>query len=259
MSIQYFCSSDHVWLMRRSTTQEHVPYLLREVRLRILASVTTGNCRSGVRDLWGEGLRAAVREKGWVGSSKELLLAPASSLAGSESAGLARDAEGAEDVIQSGLIWCWCAWVCWNCCVRVCCVCCVCEGACAGRTELRSWCFGGVWSPSSCSRPPSLCSGILNWRSYVCGWQKREPKSGYYIQTAITRQLYIAAGADEWYDNDNVIRKVWWLCFLSSQRSHTCSTASSSEQFLFLSADIRSVIIVLWYGILVFSRQDWGF
>lgn len=96
-------------IMIRSPTQENEPYLLREVRLRILASVTTGNCRSGVRDLCGEGLRVAVCEKGWVGSSKELLLAPASSLAGSESAGLAGDAEGAVDVIQSGLIWCWCA------------------------------------------------------------------------------------------------------------------------------------------------------
>lgn len=98
-----------VLVIIRSTTQENEPYLLREVRLRILASVTTGNCRSGVRDLCGEGLCVAVREKGWVGSSKELLLAPASSLAGSESTGLAGDAEGAVDVIQSGLIWCWCA------------------------------------------------------------------------------------------------------------------------------------------------------
>lgn len=169
------------------TTQENKPYLLREVKLRILASVTTGSCRSGVKDLWGEGLRVAVREKGWVGSSKELLLAPASSLAGSESAGLAGDTEGAVDAIQSGLIWCWCA--CWNCCVRVCCVCCVCESVCAGRRELRSWCLGGVWSPSSCSRPPSLCSGILNWRSYVWGRQRRETKTGYYIWSAITRQL----------------------------------------------------------------------
>lgn len=93
--------------MIRSTTQENELYLLREVRLRILASVTTGNCRSGVRDLCGEGLRVTVREKGWAGSSKELLLTAASSLAGSESAGLA--AEGAVDVIQSELIWCWCA------------------------------------------------------------------------------------------------------------------------------------------------------
>lgn len=202
--------------MIRSNTQENVPYLLREVRLRILASVTTGNCRSGVNDLWGEGLCAAVREKGWVGSSKELLLAPASSLAGSKSAGLAGDAEGAVDVIQSGLIWFWCPWACWNCCVRVCCVCCVWESVCAGRRELRSWCLGGVWSPSSCSRPPSLCSGILNWRSYVWGGQKRETKSGYYIQTAITKQLYIAAGIDQLYDNDNVIIKLWLLYFLSS-------------------------------------------
>lgn len=37
-----------------------------------------------------------------------LLLALASSLTGSNSAGLAGDAEGAVDVIQSGLIWCWC-------------------------------------------------------------------------------------------------------------------------------------------------------
>lgn len=79
-------------------------YLLREVRLRILASVTTGNCGSGVRDLWGEGLCVAVREKGGCGSSKVLLLPPASSLAGSESARLAGDAEGALNVIQSVFI-----------------------------------------------------------------------------------------------------------------------------------------------------------
>lgn len=87
-------------------TQRDPLYLLREVRLRILASVTTGSCSSGVRDLCGEGLCVAVREKGWAGSSRELLLAPAKSLAGSESAGWAGDAEGAVDVLQSELIWC---------------------------------------------------------------------------------------------------------------------------------------------------------
>lgn len=153
--------------MIRSATQKNQPYLLSEVRLRMLASVTTGNCRSGVRDLWGEGLCVTVREKGWFGSSKELRLTAASSLAGSEPPGLA--AEGAVDVIQSELIWC--AWVCWNCCVRLCCVC---ESVCAGRRGLRSWCLGGVWSSSSCSRPPSLCSGILNWRSYVWGRKRNK-------------------------------------------------------------------------------------
>lgn len=94
----------NVWLTITSTSQENNSYLLSDVRLRILASVTTG--RSGVRDLWGEGLRVAAREKGWSGSTGVLLLAAASSLAGSGSAGFAGDAEGAGDVIQSGLIWC---------------------------------------------------------------------------------------------------------------------------------------------------------
>lgn len=151
-------------------------YLLREVKLRILASVTTGSCRSGVRDRWGEGLCVAVREKAWLGSSNEPLLSAAKSLAASESAGWAGDAEGAADGIQSVPIWCWGAWVCWNFWVGECCVCCVCESACAGWRELRSWCLREGLSPSSCSRPPSLCSGILNWRSYVWGWHKKRHK-----------------------------------------------------------------------------------
>lgn len=145
----------------RLKPQECVSYLLREVRLRMLASVTTGSCKSGVMALWGEGLCAAARKKAWFGSSEAFLLAPTSSLSASKSAGLAGEVEDTADVIQSELIWCWCPWACWNCCVRLCCVCCVS----AGGREPRSWCLGEACSPIICSRPPSLCSDILNWRS----------------------------------------------------------------------------------------------
>lgn len=40
--------------------------------------------------------------------------------------------------------------------------------------------------------------------------------SGYYMRTAITKQLYIDAGIDQLYDTDNVIRKLSLFYFLSS-------------------------------------------
>lgn len=239
-------------------TQDDEAYLLREVRFRILASVTTGSCRSGVRDLCGEGLWATVREKGWAESSKELWPPPASSLAGSKSEELAGDAEDAVDAIQSGLICCWCPWTCWNCSARVCCV----GSACAGRRELRSWCLGGVWTPSSCSRPPSLCSGILNWRSYVWEWQKRETTSGYYVQTTITKQLYIAtiaAWIGQLHDNDNVIMKPWLIvfCIYDGDKMMHRST------FLLVASFCQKISnqwpAALWYGILVFYCKTEAF
>lgn len=183
-------------------TQWDEPYLLREVRLRMLASVTTGNCRSGVRDLCGEGLWATILGKGWVDSSREPWPPPASSLAGSKSDEWAGGAEDVVDVIQSALICCACPWTCWNCSVRACWL----GSACAGRRELRCWCLGGVWTPSRCSRPPSLCSGILNWRSYV--WETTEERNNVWLlhaQTAITKQLYIDNNGGE----TAAIRRQW--------------------------------------------------